>query len=100
MSLSCNKDYASDGQYLYFLNSERGLVKAQMTGTACPGNIAAINQEAKGESLMLFKGQLYVRNSEDKPLPFKIYDAETLERVEIEEEEKRYEPPEGETRSL
>jgi hypothetical protein len=100
MSLSSNKGYAVDGAFLYMVNSERGLIKAQYKGSNCPGSIVRINPEAKGQSLMLFKNQLYVRNSEDKPLPFKIYDADTLERVEIEDEEKRYEPAEGETRSL
>jgi hypothetical protein len=100
MTLGENKAYAVEGVYLYILNGERGLIKAQCTSTNCPGKIIKINPEVRGQSMVLFKGQLYVRNADDKPLPFKIYDADSLERVEIEDEEKRYEPPEGETRSI
>ena len=75
-------------------------MKLQFSDTTNPGKIIKLNPEAKGQSMILFNNQLLIRNSDDKPLPFKTYNKDTLDRVVIEDEEKKYEPAEGETVSI
>jgi hypothetical protein len=90
-----------DGFY-YALISGTGLVKLQ-TGTrgGMPGRVVAMNPDLnKPEaSLMLLDGQLYLRHSEIKPAPFVRINKRTLQVIKMEPELK-FEPKEGETRSI
>jgi hypothetical protein len=91
-----------EGGFFYALISGRGLVKLQ-TGSlgGMPGRVVAVNAELDkpSASLMLLKGQLYLRHADIKPAPFMIIDKETLQEVK-QEPELKFEPEEGKTRSI
>jgi len=66
-----------------------------------PVTVVAVNKDLDkpNASLMLLGGKLYLRHSDIKPVPFVIINKETLEEVK-QEPELKYEPKEGETRSI
>lgn len=58
--------WANDGENIYTIIPERGLVKISIggDGLTTPGKFLAINPDVKGDqaSMMIHKGKIYVRN--------------------------------------
>jgi len=80
--------------------SEKGLFKLRYK-EGMPGSLLLANKTFNHPlmSLMYFDGKLYLRSETIKPAPFVMIDPDTLEEIKLPEHLK-FEPQEGETRSL
>jgi hypothetical protein len=85
---------AIENEYFYAvlsIDGHEGLHKFHISPEKLAGKVEASNGEATGQSMMLLKDRLYIRNEEWKPQPFKVFNKDTLQEIKIEPVPK-YEP--------